>query len=815
MKCIILAGGHGDRLWPLSRKNYPKQFIQIKKSHSLFQEAIARNIPFCDEFIIVTAKEYEFIVENQMNAFQGITYRCVYEEVGRKTTAAIIMACMDLALSELVFVVPTDHLIEGESYRDSILRAKELGRKGYLVTMGMPARKPDTRFGYIRHDGEWVLEFVEKPDAARAERYLAEGDYLINAGLFLFGTGDMLRELKLCSPEIYGACMQAYQEKKSAKNGILLTKETLEKIPAVPIEKAVFEKTKRAMVVPSRFSWKDVGTLEDLEESTRERTDRENSKGEGSLESAQDESSLELSEGSCQIAYCCENTDILNQCPNRAVVANHLTDVIVVNTRDAVYVGKKGESGELKRILEENKALQQFYETGGVVYRKWGTYEILVRDKNYVVRKLTVHPGKTIYAHKHMQRTEHWSIVAGKARVTVGEEERILGGNEVVKIAPETVHQLSNIGMEPLVFIETSVGEYVREEDLVSVQSADLTETELGFGVEPFVRLQPAYKDFLWGGTALKERYGKQCEYEILAESWELSAHPAGQSVVANGRHKGQLFGEYLATIGKRYWGWKCQPLAAFPILIKFIDAREKLSVQVHPDDEFAMEREGQYGKNEMWYIVDVSGDACIYCGFNRAVTRQDVEKRMEDGSILEILNRIPVQKGETYFIPAGTVHAVGAGVLICEIQQSSDCTYRLYDFDRRDKYGNLRPLHLDKALQVLDLKKYEPQSFAVPKETDGAYAAGMAAAGGSIRTISRCKYFECFLLTGREKMTLQTEEESFVSLICIEGGGSIKTERDGMLYTMDFKAGDSIFLPAEKKQCVLEGSFEVIATKI
>ena len=469
MKCIILAGGHGDRLWPLSRKNYPKQFIRIQKSHSLFQEAIARNIPFCDEFIIVTNKEYEFIVENQMNAFQGTTYRCVYEEMGRKTTAAIMMACMELPLSELVFVVPTDHLISGESYRDSILRAKELGKQGYLVTIGMPANEPDTRFGYIRHDGEWVDTFVEKPDEVQAKKYVESGEYLINAGMFLFCAGDMLRELKLCSPQVYDCCMQAYQKKKPERNGILLSAEALGMIPAVPIERTVFEKTKRAMVVPSRFSWKDVGTLEDLDSAS------------AGLDA------LGLAEGECQIQYGCENTGILNQCADRAVVANGLKDVLIVNTRDAVYVGKKGESDELKKILEQNASLRKYYDKGGVVYRKWGTYEILVQEKNYVVRKLNVHPGRTIYAHKHMQRTEHWSIVAGTARITVNGEEKICGRNEVVRIAPDSVHQLSNIGMEPLVFIETSVGEIVREEDLVSVQSADLAETELGFLVEPFV----------------------------------------------------------------------------------------------------------------------------------------------------------------------------------------------------------------------------------------------------------------------------------------------------------------------------------------
>ena len=164
MKCVVLAGGRGDRLWPLSRKNYPKQFIRIQKDHSIFQETIARNIPFCDEFIIVTNQEYQFIVENQMKAFQGITYRLILEEEGRKTTAAILLSCLQFPLSEVMFVVASDHLIEGQSYKDDVTRASELAKAGYLVTFGIQIRKPETRFGYIRCRQEKVLSFIEKPD---------------------------------------------------------------------------------------------------------------------------------------------------------------------------------------------------------------------------------------------------------------------------------------------------------------------------------------------------------------------------------------------------------------------------------------------------------------------------------------------------------------------------------------------------------------------------------------------------------------------------------------------------------------------------
>ena len=214
MKCLVLAGGRGDRLWPLSRKNYPKQFISIQKDHSIFQETIARNIPYCDEFIIVTNKEYQFIVENQMKAFQGITYRLVLEEVGRKTTAAIVLSCLQFPLSELMFVVASDHLIEGPTYKDDVTRASELARDGWLVTFGMDIRKPETRFGYIRcHDDE-VLSFIEKPDAATAASYFEAGDYLINSGMFLFRVGTLVQEIRKFYPWLYNSCEAAFYMRK-------------------------------------------------------------------------------------------------------------------------------------------------------------------------------------------------------------------------------------------------------------------------------------------------------------------------------------------------------------------------------------------------------------------------------------------------------------------------------------------------------------------------------------------------------------------------------------------------------------------------
>lgn len=781
MKCVVLAGGRGDRLWPLSRKNYPKQFITIHGSHSIFQETVARNMSFCDEFIIVTNREYQFIVENQMKAFQGLTYRLVLEEEARKTTAAILLSCLEFPLSEFLFIVPSDHLIRGESYKDDINEALILAKAGGLVAFGMPAEQPDTRFGYIRHIGQSVEQFVEKPDPDRAREYQASGEFLINSGMFLFKNGEMLQEVRKHAPEIYDACERAFEDKLVEKGKhIFYRKEVLEEIPAQAIEKTVFEGTGKGKVVRASFEWKDVGSLEDLGQNGLMR--EEDLRG--------------------QAQYDCENTTVINRGSRSIVVANHLKDVTIVNTDDAVYVGKTGASEELKELRRQNPQLQSYFDMGQVIYKPWGTYEILSAARRYVVRKVIITQGRTIYAHKHARRTEHWIIVSGRAKIVLSGREREYGSNESIEIAENTVHQISNIGDTPLVFMEISTGEEVMERDLISVESRDLNEAQLGYRTEPFVKLTPAYKDYLWGGQKLKEKYGKKCDYDCVAESWEMSAHEAGQSVVASGRYKGMLFADYLTRIGRENCGWKCQSVDRFPILVKLIDARENLSVQVHPDDAYALAEENEFGKNEMWYILEHEEGAGIYCGFRQDVTRDKVREALADGSILSLLNRVPVKDGEAYFIPAGTVHAIGKGVVVCEIQQSSNCTYRLYDYNRTDKYGNKRQLHVEKALAVMDYGRYEVPDFRDEVMVKDDYTC---------RILSRCKYFECasFVLNGT--MELPAYPDSFCSFLCVKGKGALSNQEE----KCEFLAGDSFFLPCTKERMKVEGDCEIIVTHI
>ena len=766
MKCLLLAGGRGDRLWPLSRKNYPKQFIEIKNHHSIFQETIARNMAFCDEFIIVTNKDYQDIIENQMKAFRGLTYHCIYEEVGRKTTAAIALACKQLPLSELLFVVASDHLIEGESYKDDILRARRLAKQGYLVSFGMDIKKPDTRFGYIHYKGEDVIDFTEKPDEQTAQLYLESGDYYLNSGMFLFRNGDFWKELKKTSPNMVNVLDACYSMKRMEGSNIFYDADVMESIPALPIEKTLFEKTDKGKVIHSLFTWQDVGSLDDLDSISIQKSAKDN-----------------------VITNKCENTTVINQSDKQLVLVNHLEDILVVNTDDAIYIGNKGDANDLKEIIRASESMWGYFDKSSVFIRNWGRYEVLQRDENagYQVSKVCVFPGQTILSHLHEMKSESWCVIQGKAKAVIGGIEHILSVGDSVQIQSGMQHQISCISEVELAFIETSTGLSTAKKDTVSFENTELSETSLGYAIEPFVKLSPIYKDYLWGGIRLREQFNKVCEYDIIAESWELSAHPDGQSIVASGRYKGLLFGEYLKKIGKESLGWKYQSFRSFPLLIKLIDAKDDLSIQVHPDDEYALEYENEYGKSEMWYIVDCTDDACIYCGFKEDVTKEEVMRHIKDDTLLELLNQIKVEKGRTYFIPAGTIHAIGKGNLICEVQQNSNSTYRVHDFNRRDKFGNLRKLDIEKALDVLDYSQYTG--------TD----------------ISECKYFECQQVACDGESDIDVTEESFAAIMVLDGSGNIRYE-DNM---MSFEKGDCIFIPKRNAKMKIEGMCSYLSVRI
>ena len=310
------------------------------------------------------------------------------------------------------------------------------------------------------------------------------------------------------------------------------------------------------------------------------------------------------------------------------------------------------------------------------------------------------------------------------------------------------------------------------------------------------VKLSPAFKDYLWGGERLKTEFNKHTDMTPLAESWELSAHKDGQSIVTTGDYTGLTLTDYVNAIGKEALGTACGKYDYFPLLIKLIDGKGDLSVQVHPSDEYALEHEGEYGKTEMWYILDCDEGAALYYGFAKDTTREEYETAIQEGRLTDILNRVPVKRGDVFFIPAGTVHAIGAGILICEIQQNSNTTYRVYDYNRRDKDGNLRPLHVAKALEVSNLKK-SPDLPAIP---DGADIL-----------LAECGYFEVRRLRVNGQATVTADETSFISLMVTDGEGVLSFAGGEIPFTK----GDSLFIPAQNAAFTVNGQCELIRSKV
>lgn len=719
---------------------------------------------FCDEFIIAASRDYESIIENQMKAFEGLTYRCIYEGVGRNTTAPIVLSALSLPKSEILFVASSDHLISGEKYKDDILKARELAKSGSLVTFGMDIVKPDIRFGYIKYDGDNIAEFTEKPDAETAMQYKEKGDYYVNSGMFMFRVGEFLNELRNISPDVLANCEKAYLSKDVKGSKVYYDEMTLDSIPALPIENVIFEHTSQGKVIHGDFEWRDVGSLDDLIDVEFEM------EGEPQL-----------------IDNKCVNTTVINRCNDKLVLINELEDVLVVNTQDAVYIGKKGQSNGLKDIIHNSESMWGYFDRSRLFYRVWGESEIIEEDpaQGYQVRKITVLPGHTISAHTHDHREESWTIVKGKGVAIVGDKEISLKPGDSVKVESKIPHQVSCISENSLVFIETATGMNINSEDFVTVANSTPSEAALGYDIEPFVKLSPAYKDYLWGGSKLRDVFKKECDYDVIAESWELSAHPDGQSIVASGRYKGLTFGEYLIKIGDENLGWKCQKEREFPLLIKLIDAKNNLSVQVHPGDDYALEHENEYGKSELWHIISAEEDSYIYVGFNRDVTKEEVLGCIEDGTITKLLNKVNVKAGEDYYIPAGTVHAIGQGILICEVQQNSNSTYRLYDYDRVDKYGNKRRLDIDKALDVIDYNAY--------------------------RGNEKCKYFDVKSIKCNDKVRINMNEESFYSIVILDGSGTVNA--DGI--SMDIEKGDCIFVPKRSSAITLTGNMEFLTARV
>lgn len=319
--------------------------------------------------------------------------------------------------------------------------------------------------------------------------------------------------------------------------------------------------------------------------------------------------------------------------------------------------------------------------------------------------------------------------------------------------------------------------------------------------MEPFL-LRPAWKDYLWGGTKLKKEYGKRFAADRIAETWECSAHPSGESVIAAGKHQGLTLQKFLAAFPQAL-GMHGQEMAVLPILVKLIDAEQDLSIQVHPDDSFALRHEGELGKTEMWVILQADPGATLVYGFAHDVSEDFVRQAIEKNTLLNHLQKIEVHEGDVFLIEPGTVHAIGGGVLLAEVQESSNITYRVYDYGRKDKDGNLRELHVEKALEVMDFraaKSIRRQQRIIK------YVPGLAN-----ELVGRCRYFQVERLMTQERCEMRRSEDTFYALMVLNGKGRLAAEKA----EIRMEKGDTVFVPAGEGNMEIEGQLELLLVRI
>lgn len=305
--------------------------------------------------------------------------------------------------------------------------------------------------------------------------------------------------------------------------------------------------------------------------------------------------------------------------------------------------------------------------------------------------------------------------------------------------------------------------------------------------------MEPIYKDYIWGGTRLKEYLKKDIKTETAAESWEMSTNDAGLSKIQTGQTLKELFED--SSIKEEIFGTKTKNMKEFPLLIKFIDAKDNLSVQVHPDDEYALKYENDKGKTEMWYVMDCDENAKIICGIKESIKQEEIANIIHTGKIREILNEVSIHKGDVIFIPSGTIHAILKGTLICEIQQNSNLTYRVYDWDRIGKDGKPRELHIEKAIDVIkqDLKQKIVATSNQKLDTSS--------------NVITCDYFKVDTISIGSKYKQISSSETFEAIMVVEGNGKIQT--NGKEYTI--KLGDSFIIPASLGEYEIEGNIKLL----
>jgi mannose-1-phosphate guanylyltransferase/mannose-6-phosphate isomerase len=453
MKYVILAGGSGTRLWPFSRHSFPKQFLHFGDGESLLQKTVRRFYPrvSAKDILVVTHSSYYHLVKNQLSAIDpGLEQQILVEPMRKNTAPAICLALkylhevLGVKKEECILICSSDHILSPEKiFLSAVSKAEEIAKEGYHVIFGIRPHKPEIGYGYIKvceGDGieaQCVEEFVEKPDYEAAQAYLLSGKYLWNSGIFLFQIETLFNEIAAYCPQIASLFSGSFQEMTAS----------FSEMPDISIDCALMEHSKKTMVLPLHVSWSDVGSWDSVYDL---------------LEKDQNQN---VKIGN---VFDIDTKNCLIMGSKRLISTIGLEDLLVVETEDALFIGKKGESQKVKGLVEELKkrnAKEPFEHLTS--HRPWGKFTVLEEGQRYKIKQIVVDPKQRLSLQMHYHRSEHWIVVKGTAQVTIGERELLVHENESIYVPKSQVHRLENPGKVPLELIEVQVGEYVGEDDIV------------------------------------------------------------------------------------------------------------------------------------------------------------------------------------------------------------------------------------------------------------------------------------------------------------------------------------------------------------
>lgn len=456
---VILSGGSGSRLWPLSRKQYPKQFLALTGEHTLFQQTLERLVfEGMEPPVVVSNQEHRFIVQEQLEALNLKTQSILLEPFGRNTAPAVAIAAMKLLAEgrdELLLVLPADHVIDDQrAFQRALALATNAAEKGEMVLFGIPANRPETGYGYIKAGDERGLpdgvirveRFIEKPDEARAQQFVEDGGYFWNSGMFLFRASRFLEELKKHDADIYDTCLLALERSQHDGELINIDAATFECCPDNSIDYAVMEKTRRACVVPLAAGWNDVGSWSSIWEVHDKDADGNVTMGDVVVH---------------------DSHNCLVHGNGKLVSVVGLEDIVVVETKDAMMIAHKDRVQDVKKVVNQlDAAGRTETQNHCQVYRPWGSYDSVDMGGRFQVKHITVKPGARLSLQMHHHRAEHWIVVSGTAQVTCDDKTFLLTENQSTYIPIASVHRLANPGKIPLEIIEVQSGSYLGEDDI-------------------------------------------------------------------------------------------------------------------------------------------------------------------------------------------------------------------------------------------------------------------------------------------------------------------------------------------------------------